>query len=51
MAKITKTFQYGKHTVVLETGEIVLEGPAAELARDPRIIETYLGAGASRSEG
>ncbi|HQY27771.1 MAG TPA: ABC transporter ATP-binding protein [Burkholderiaceae bacterium] len=36
---------------VLETGEIVLEGPAAELARDPRIIETYLGAGASRSEG
>jgi len=35
---------------VLETGEIVLEGPAAELARDPRIVETYLGAGASRSE-
>ncbi len=29
---------------VLETGEIGLEGPAAELARDPRVIETYLGA-------
>jgi branched-chain amino acid transport system ATP-binding protein len=25
-------------------GEIALEGPAAELARDPRVIETYLGA-------
>lgn len=29
---------------VLEMGEIVLEGPAAELAGDPRVIETYLGA-------
>jgi branched-chain amino acid transport system ATP-binding protein len=29
---------------VLETGEIGLEGPASELARDPRVIETYLGA-------
>jgi len=28
---------------VLETGEIGLEGSAAELARDPRVIETYLG--------
>jgi branched-chain amino acid transport system ATP-binding protein len=29
---------------VLEMGEIALEGPAAELAKDPRVIETYLGA-------
>jgi len=29
---------------VLETGEIALEGPAQDLARDPRVIETYLGA-------
>ena len=29
---------------VLEMGEIALEGPAAELARDPRVIDTYLGA-------
>ncbi len=29
---------------VLETGAFSLEGPAAELARDPRVIETYLGA-------
>ena len=32
------------YAYVLETGEIALEGPAAELARDPRVIETYLGA-------
>ena len=29
---------------VLEMGEIVLSGPAAELARDARVIDTYLGA-------
>ena len=32
------------HGYVLEMGEIALEGPAAELARDPRVIDTYLGA-------
>jgi len=32
---------------VLEMGEIALAGPAAQLARDPRIVETYLGAKAS----
>jgi branched-chain amino acid transport system ATP-binding protein len=34
---------------VLETGELGLQGPAHELARDPRVIETYLGA-ARRTE-
>jgi branched-chain amino acid transport system ATP-binding protein len=29
---------------VLETGELGLHGPADDLARDPRVIETYLGA-------
>ncbi len=29
---------------VLETGDLSLEGPAAQLATDPRVIETYLGA-------
>ena len=29
---------------VLETGEIALEGTARDLARDPRVVETYLGA-------
>jgi branched-chain amino acid transport system ATP-binding protein len=28
---------------VLEMGEIAAEGPSADLARDPRILETYLG--------
>ncbi len=32
------------HGYVLETGAIVLEGPAAELAGDARVIDTYLGA-------
>lgn len=32
------------HGYVLETGSIALEGPANELAVDPRVIETYLGA-------
>ena len=32
------------HGYVLETGAIALQGPAAELAVDPRVIETYLGA-------
>jgi branched-chain amino acid transport system ATP-binding protein len=32
------------HGYVLEMGEIALEGPAAELARDSRVIDTYLGA-------
>jgi len=32
------------HGYVLEMGEIALEGPAEQLARDPRVIDTYLGA-------
>ena len=32
------------HGYVLEMGEIALEGPAAQLARDSRVIDTYLGA-------
>uniref|UniRef100_A0A7S1DUB0 ABC transporter domain-containing protein n=1 Tax=Hemiselmis andersenii TaxID=464988 RepID=A0A7S1DUB0_HEMAN len=33
------------HGHVLETGELGLSGPADQLAADPRVIETYLGAG------
>jgi branched-chain amino acid transport system ATP-binding protein len=29
---------------VIETGDIVLQGPASELAHDERVIQTYLGA-------
>jgi len=32
------------HGYVLEMGEIALEGSAQELASDPRVIDTYLGA-------
>jgi branched-chain amino acid transport system ATP-binding protein len=32
------------HGYVLETGDLVLQGPARTLADDPRVIETYLGA-------
>ena len=32
------------HGYVLETGEVVLQGPAAALRGDARVIETYLGA-------
>jgi len=32
---------------VLETGALALQGPADELARDPRVIDTYLGARAA----
>ena len=32
------------HGYVLETGDIALHGPARQLAGDPRVIDTYLGA-------
>lgn len=38
--------QIADHAYVLETGEVVLEGPAAALGSDPRVIESYLGLGA-----
>ena len=36
---------------VLETGDIGLHGAAAELAGDPRVIETYLGAARAAATG
>jgi branched-chain amino acid transport system ATP-binding protein len=36
--------QVADHGYVLETGDIVLQGPAQRLAADERIIDTYLGA-------
>jgi len=35
--------QVADYGYVLETGEIVLEGPSAELVSNPRVIESYLG--------
>jgi len=40
--------QIADHAYVLETGEVALEGPARELANDPRVIESYLGLGGQR---
>lgn len=42
-----ETADYG---YVLEMGEIALQGPASELATDPRVIDTYLGAARKKSE-
>jgi branched-chain amino acid transport system ATP-binding protein len=35
--------KHSDRAYVLETGQIVMEGPSAELAADPRIKEAYLG--------
>ena len=35
--------QIADHAYVLETGEVVLSGPSAELAHDPRVLQSYLG--------
>ena len=34
---------------VLEMGQIALEGAAADLAKDPRVIDTYLGAARAKA--
>jgi branched-chain amino acid transport system ATP-binding protein len=35
--------QVSDYGYVLEMGGMVAEAPSAELARDPRVLETYLG--------
>jgi branched-chain amino acid transport system ATP-binding protein len=37
--------QVADHAYVMELGEITMEGPAAQLAKDPKVIESYLGLG------
>jgi branched-chain amino acid transport system ATP-binding protein len=37
--------QAADQAYVMELGEITMQGPAAELAADPRVIESYLGLG------
>ena len=39
--------QVSDYAYVLETGQVVLEGPSAALAGDARVVATYLGAGAA----
>jgi branched-chain amino acid transport system ATP-binding protein len=41
--------QVADRAYVLEMGSVALSGPAREMMRDPRIIETYLGIGAHRN--
>jgi branched-chain amino acid transport system ATP-binding protein len=38
------------YAYVLETGEIAMQGPAAQLADDPRVIEAYLGLASKHQE-
>lgn len=35
--------QVADRAYVLEMGEVMLDGPADQLARDPKVVETYLG--------
>lgn len=42
--------QVADYGYVLETGEIILEGKAKELAGNPRVIESYLGLGNAKKE-
>jgi len=35
--------QVADHGYVLETGNVVLQGPSTDLAANPRVVETYLG--------
>lgn len=42
--------QVADYGYVLETGEVVLEGRASELAGNPRVIESYLGLGKKSEE-
>ncbi len=39
--------QVSDYGYVLETGELAVEGPSADLARNPRVAATYLGRSAA----
>jgi branched-chain amino acid transport system ATP-binding protein len=41
--------QVADYGYVLETGELVIEGPSADLAANPQVAATYLGQTAARS--
>ena len=41
--------QVADYAYVLETGAVTLEGPAAQVAQDPRVVEVYLGHGAAQA--
>ena len=39
-----EALRHAQHAYVMSAGELVLDGPAAEVARDPRVVESYVGA-------
>jgi branched-chain amino acid transport system ATP-binding protein len=43
--------QVSDYGYVLESGELAIEGPSAELAANPRVAATYLGRGAAAAAG
>ncbi len=38
-----EVLRYADHAHVMAAGAIVIEGPAAHIARDPRVLESYVG--------
>ena len=50
MAKITKTFQYGKHTVTLETGEVARQASGSVIVKmdDTVLLVTAVAAKSAR---
>ncbi len=42
--------QVADRAYVLETGQVVMQGAAQDLANDPRVVETYLGLGGKHQE-
>ncbi len=41
--------RFSGRAYVLEMGDVVLDGPSSELAGDPRVIDSYLGSGATHA--
>ncbi|MBN8959358.1 MAG: ABC transporter ATP-binding protein [Rhizobiales bacterium] len=38
-----EALRHAQHAYVMSAGHLVLDGPAEEIARDPRVIESYVG--------
>lgn len=38
-----EALRHAQHAYVMSAGQLVLDGPAAEVARDPRVVESYVG--------
>jgi branched-chain amino acid transport system ATP-binding protein len=38
-----EALRHAQHAYVMSAGQLVLDGPAAEVARDPRVVESSVG--------